>query len=246
MKTVHEVAGLFGVSVRTIQYYDRQGLLPASDRTQAGYRLYDEAALERLSQIMMFRELEFPLKDIRRILEDPDFDRERALRQQIELLTLRKEHLEGLIGLAREALQKGEDETMDYGRFSREKIEEYTRRAREEWGGTREYRDYEKRAEGRSEEESRDLQEQFMELFGRLGRVKERPVEDPEVQELVGSVHRFICDHFYDCSLEVFASLGKAYGAGGEFTENIDKAGGKGTGAFAARAVDHYCRGKKG
>ena len=100
MMTVKEASRLTGISIRTLQYYDKLGLLPAM-RTESGYRLYDDAALERLQQILLFRELEFPLRDIRTILDNPNFDRRKALRQQIELLTLKKQHLEDLIRLAR-------------------------------------------------------------------------------------------------------------------------------------------------
>ena len=91
MKTVHEVSELSGVSIRTLQYYDRIGLLSPTDRTGAGYRLYDDAALEKLQQILLFRELQFPLKDIMEIVNRPDFDRSKALEQQIELLNLKNE-----------------------------------------------------------------------------------------------------------------------------------------------------------
>lgn len=87
MMTVHEVSRLTGVSIRTLQYYDQIGLLHPAEYTEAGYRLYDDAALETLQQILLFRELEFPLKDIRRIIQSPSFDREKALEQQIELLS---------------------------------------------------------------------------------------------------------------------------------------------------------------
>lgn len=90
MMTVHEVSKRTGVSIRALQYYDKIGLLPPAEYTQAGYRLYDDAALERLQQILLFREMEFSLKDIQTILQSPDFDRDRALEQQIALLTLKK------------------------------------------------------------------------------------------------------------------------------------------------------------
>ena len=82
MMTVNEVSKRTGVSIRTLQYYDKIGLLRAAGRTEAGYRLYDDAALERLQQILLFRELEFPLKDIQKIVENPAFDRQKALAQQ--------------------------------------------------------------------------------------------------------------------------------------------------------------------
>ena len=93
MWTVNEVGKRTGVSIRTLQYYDKIGLLHPAQYTQAGYRLYDKRGLERLQQILLFRELAFSLKEIEKILQSPDFDREKALDQQIEMLTLKKEHL---------------------------------------------------------------------------------------------------------------------------------------------------------
>ena len=74
MKTVNEVSKLTGVSVRTLHHYDEIGLLKPTSTTEAGYRLYDDTALERLQHILLFRELQFPLKDIKAILDSPDFD----------------------------------------------------------------------------------------------------------------------------------------------------------------------------
>ena len=100
MMTVNEVSKLAGVSIRTLQYYDKIGLLHPTGYTDAGYRLYDDADLERLQHILLFRELEFPLKDIKMIVNSPDFDRSKALEQQIELLRLKKEHIENLMNFA--------------------------------------------------------------------------------------------------------------------------------------------------
>ena len=139
MMTVHEVSKLTGVSIRALQYYDKIGLLKPTGCTQSGYRLYDDTALETLQQILLFRELEFPLKEIKTIISSADFDREKALEQQITLLTMKKEHLENLISLAREIRYKGE-QTMDFSAFDTSKIDEYTRRAKEQWGNTAEYK----------------------------------------------------------------------------------------------------------
>ena len=100
MMTIHEVSKLAGVSIRTSQYYDKIDLLHPSGHSDAGYRLYDDTDLERLQHILLFRELEFPLKDIKAILNSPDFDREKALEQQIELLKLKKEHIDNLMNFA--------------------------------------------------------------------------------------------------------------------------------------------------
>ena len=138
MMTVKEVSNLTGVSIRTLQYYDKIGLLHPAHRTQAGYRLYDDAALERLQQILLFRELEFSLEDIRKILKNPEFDREKALEQQITLLTLKKQHLEKLIALAEKIRTTGGN-VMDFNAFDTQKIREYAERAKKEWGETTEY-----------------------------------------------------------------------------------------------------------
>ena len=79
MMTVNEVSKLAGVSIRTLQYYDKIGLLKPAEYTESGYRLYDDTALERLQQILLFKELEFPLKDIKEIIMSPDFDKKKAL-----------------------------------------------------------------------------------------------------------------------------------------------------------------------
>ena len=100
MMTVNEVSKLTGVSIRTLQYYDKIGLLKPSGRTESQYRLYDDTALGTLHQILLFRELEFPLKDIKEIITGPDFDKSEALEQQIELLILKREHLDNLILMA--------------------------------------------------------------------------------------------------------------------------------------------------
>ena len=142
MMTVKEVSNLTGVSIRTLQYYDKIGLLHPAHRTQAGYRLYDDAALERLQQILLFRELEFSLEDIRKILKNPEFDREKALEQQITLLTLKKQHLEKLIALAEKIRTTGGN-VMDFNAFDTQKIKEYAERAKKEWGETTEYQEFE-------------------------------------------------------------------------------------------------------
>ena len=102
MMTIHEVSKLAGVSVRTLHYYDAIGLLPPTALTESGYRLYDDTALARLQSILLFRELEFPLKDIKRILDGPKFDQATALTDQIKLLELQQARLGRLITLARE------------------------------------------------------------------------------------------------------------------------------------------------
>ena len=240
MMTVHQVSVLTGVSIRALQYYDRIGLLKPAAYTEAGYRLYDGASLEQLQQILLFRELEFPLKDIRRIMESPGYDRAKALDQQIALLTLKKEHLEDLISLARDMKEGGKEVKFDA--FDTGKIDEYEKRARESWGTTDAYKEYEDRSRGRTREETADISRQLMEIFKEFGAVKDKDPASEEAMGLVKKLQDHISAHFYTCTDQILAGLGKMYAAGGEFTENIDSCGGKGTAAFASAAIEGYCR----
>lgn len=107
MQTISQVAKLAGISTRTLQYYDEIGLLKPSNLTPSGYRLYNDEALQKLQQILFFKELDFKLKDIRDILEKPDFDRTAVFKKQKELLLLKRNRTDRLIKLL-DRLEKGE------------------------------------------------------------------------------------------------------------------------------------------
>lgn len=241
MMTVSEVSKLTGVSARTLQYYDTIGLLHPAERTQAGYRLYDDAALERLQQILLFRELAFPLREIQSILQSPDFDREKALEQQIHLLTLKKTHFDNLITFARGLKQVG-GKNMDFSVFEADRMDEYAAKAKAQWQHTGAYREFAAKSKGRSKEAEEALARGMMLLFADLGHCKETDPAGPEAQALVKRLQAYISENYYPCTPEILRSLGAMYGAGGEFTENIDKAGGTGTAAFTAQAIAIYCK----
>ena len=240
MMTVHEVSKLTGVSIRALQYYDKIGLLKPTGYTQSGYRLYDDTVLETLQQILLFRELEFPLKEIKEIISGADFDKEKALEQQITLLTMKKEHLENLISLAREIRYKGENK-MDFSAFDTSKIDEYARRAKEQWGNTAEYKESEEKAKGRTKEEEKDMMVQFMQIFTEFGAIKDQAPDSAEAQSQVKKLQDYITEHFYQCSDEILSGLGQMYAADGEFKENIDRAGGEGTAVFVSDAIRCFC-----
>ena len=240
MMTVHEVSKLTGVSIRTLQYYDKIGLLHPAKYSQAGYRLYDDAALEKLQQILLFRELEFPLKDIRQILESPDFDRDKALEQQITLLTLKKEHLENLIDLARGIKAIGVKK-MDFSAFDTKKLDEYAAQAKASWGSTPEYHEYEEKSKGRTVDQQQKMNVQLMNIFTEFGAIRSEDPKAEKAQTLVKKLQSFITEHFYTCTDEILLSLGRMYAGGGEFTTNIDSAGGEGTAEFAHKAIEVYC-----
>lgn len=240
MMTVNEVSKLTGVSIRTLQYYDRIGLLKPAEYTESGYRLYDRKAIETLQQILLFKELEFPLKEIKEILSRPDFDRNKALEQQITLLTMKKEHLENLICFAREIQLTGVKK-MDFSVFDTKKMDEYARQAKEQWGKTAEFKEFEQKSQNRSKEEEQAVYRNFMQLFTDFGKLKDARPESADVQSHVKKLQDYITEHFYQCSKDILFSLGQMYAAGGKFTANIDRVGGEGTAEFVARAIRVYC-----
>ena len=122
MKTVKDVSEISGVSIRTLRYYDEIGLLKPTELSDAGYRLYDNKALERLQEIMFFKELEIPLEDIKKIMDSPNYDKEQALLTQKNLLEQKRNRLNGIIELISDVM-KGVN-TMSFKSFSNEEIQE--------------------------------------------------------------------------------------------------------------------------
>lgn len=241
MMTVHEVSKISGISIRALHHYDNIGLLPATKVTNAGYRMYDDTALERLQHILLFKKLEFSLKEIKDILDSPDFDRSKALEQQIHLLELRKEYLQNLIDLAWGIKEIGVKH-MSFEAFDTRKIDEYAEQAKASWGKTDAYKEYEQKSEGRSKEEQQSINIKMMEIFSEFGKIKDQSPDSEAAVGLAKKLQNFITDHFYTCTDEILLSLGEMYAASGDFTANIDKVGGEGTAEFANKAIQAFCR----
>lgn len=241
MKTVHEVSALAGISIRTLHHYDAIGLLSPTEVTEAGYRLYDDNALERLQCILLFKELEFPLKDIKEIIDSPTFERNKALDQQIELLKLKKEHIENLIDLATGIRMTGVKKLMNFEAFDTKKIDEYAKQAKESYGSTPAYKEYKEKTKSRSKAQEKQLGIGMMNLFADLGKLLSLEPSDDTVQAKVDELRTYITEHFYNCTPEIFLSLGEMYAGGGSMTENINNYAGEGTAEFAREAIRVYC-----
>ena len=235
MKTVKEVSRITGVSVRTLHHYDAIGLLKPSRVTESGYRLYDDTALGRLQTIMLFRELEFPLRDIQKILDSPHFDAASAINDQIKLLELRRDHLESLISHARQ-IQKTGVNNMNFKPYDKSKIDAYAAEAKEKWGKTDAYKEYEQK------ERNHDPSEALMALFADAGKLRHLSPDSAEAQAAVAGIQTFITDNFYTCTKQILAGLGQMYVADERFKANIDAAGGDGTADFVSRAIEIYCK----
>ena len=236
MKTVHEVSQISGVSVRTLHHYDAIGLLRPTAVTEAGYRLYDDTALARLQSILLFRELAFPLKEIKQIMDDPQFDQATALEQQIRLLELQQDRLSRLIDLARETMKTGVTH-MDFTAFDNSKLEQYAAEVKERWGNTAAYQESAQRPAA----EQKDAAAGLMAQFARMGRLRTGDPAGQEAQDAVRELQEFITKHFYTCTPEILAGLGQMYTADDRFRASIDAAGGEGTADFAGKAIAVYC-----
>ena len=244
MKTVKEVSKLTGVSVRTLHHYDAIGLLTPSQITDAGYRLYDDAAIEKLSMILVFRELGLSLKEIGDILHAPDFDRNRILEKQIALMQDRVGKLQNRIALAKGIRTVGV-KYMDFEGFDSQKIDEYSVQAKALYGKTDAYKEFQQKSKNRTKEQEKGLGAQVMDFFARLGQMRPCAPDCEEVQAWAKELQDFFTAHYYNCTPQILASLAESYAGGGSMTENIDKAGGAGTGTFAKEVIDIYIRNLK-
>ena len=240
MMSVHEVSELTGVSIRTLQYYDRIGVLHPAGYTEAGYRMYDGKDLEKLQQILLFKALEFPLKDIADIVNSTDFDKTKALEQQIELLTLKKEHIENLIMLARGMKARGVRK-LNFTAFDTKKLDDYYKRAKDQWKKTPQYVEFSKKSAKWTKDDENTLMESLMQIFVKFGQLKDLDPACKVVQDQVKAYQMFITNNMYKCTDDILYSLGSWLIGGGEVTENVDNLGGKGTSEFAYKAIKIYC-----
>ena len=239
---ISEVAKLSGVTVRTLHYYDEIGLLKPSDITEAGYRVYSNKDLETLQQILFFRELDFPLNEIKEIMINPNYNKNEALNKHKELLMENRKRIDGLIALINKTI-KG-DNIMSFKEFDNSKIEENKRKYSEEvknrWGNTDAYKEYEKKTSSYDKNSWTTINEEMIEI---LKEFADNRNEDPNshiVQSLVEKWRAYITSNFYNCTKEILSGLGLMYIGDERFKENIDKYG-EGTAEFMAKAIEIYC-----
>ena len=245
-RSIGALSKLSGVSIRALHYYDEIGLLHPSEIADSGYRYYDEKAVERLWQILFYRELDFPLSDIAEILASPEFDRARALEEHRTLLLQKRERLDGLITLVSNAL-KGET-AMEFKPFDTSKIDElrdqYAEEAKARWGNTDAYRESARRTAKYSKEDFARIQERSGEIIQKFSALVGTEAKDVRVQELVKQWQAFITESYYNCTDEILSCLGEMYLADERFTRNIDQFG-EGTAKLMSEGIAYYCANKK-
>lgn len=241
--TVHEAAKLAGVTVKTLHHYDRIGLLcPAVDE-ENGYRRYGARELERLQQILFFRELDFPLREIKAMLDHPGFDGKAALLAQRDMLTARKTHMEGLIALIDDIL-KGEIQ-MDFKAFDTKEIEDqknkYKTEVEQRWGHTDAYKESAQKTASYGKNEWDNVLGGMEDLMARFAELRTGDPASAEAQALAAQWQQYITDHFYTCTKEILAGLAQMYICDERFKANIDRHG-EGTAAFMAKVLGEYCK----
>lgn len=234
---IKEFAEQIGVSVRTLHYYDEIGLLkPSEVDAQNGYRFYDERSLERMQEILFYRELDFSLKTIAQILSSPDYDKQQALTRQRKLLLAKKERLERLID-ALDSMEKGEGFMKPNNEYEDLK-NKYAEEVRQRWGSTDAYKESQQRNTDFSQAAS--LLDAVFEEFAELDRSGTSP-DDEAAKIQVEKLQRCITDNFYTCTNEILAGLGQMYAADVRFKNNIDKHG-EGTAEFVSQCIKSYCK----
>ncbi len=241
--TVSQLAGMAGVSVRTLHHYDQIGLLKPSARTEAGYRLYQEQDLLRLQQILFFKELDLPLDEIRSILDDPGFDPLQALEQHRQLLQQRMVRLTRLLHTVERTIKRLTEDTMPltdeelYEGFPKEKIERYKREAREMYGTAR-VEETEQRVKHMSKAQWQAVKAEGGEVMTALAALVDRDPADPEVQALIARHYAWV-NHFYTPTAEVYRGLGRLYVEHPEFRATHDAFHPR-LAEFMAAAMAHY------
>ena len=130
---------------------------------------------------------------------------------------------------------------MDFSAFDTRKIDEYCDRAKENWGKTEAWKEFEQKSKGRTSEDAKAIGDEMMALFTRVGSLRHLEPGSKEVQSWVAQLQAFITEHYYTCTKPMLKVLGEMYAGGGSMTENIDKAGGTGTGDFAKKSIDIFC-----
>ncbi len=245
---VKHVAEMAGVSIRTLHHYDNIQLLNPSALTDAGYRLYSDADLERLQQILFFKEIGFRLDEVKEMLDQPNFNRKAALLSQKDMLMKKKQRMEEMIQTLDRTLQSIEGgELMNkrdlFAGLSMKDIEEYQKAYADEVRnlyGREIAEETEKRTSAYSSDDWRAIMAEFDSIYRRIAARMEYGPDDTEVQAAVGAFRDHICQYHYDCTLDIFRGLGEVYITDERFTDSINQYG-AGLAAFLREAIIIYC-----
>jgi DNA-binding transcriptional MerR regulator len=241
--TIKEIADLAGVTTRTLRYYDEIGLLRPADVGENGYRYYDKDSLLRLQQILFFRELDVPLKDIQFVMRQPDFSPLRALERHRSALHNKARILDMLIDTVDQTIAaiKGELMMTDEAYFEGFDETQYEEEVRERWGDSPRYAESQRKWVGYSNEQKEAIKEEGGRLTQRM--VSQDPdasPDDPDVQAAIGEYHAYLSKYFYTCDVEFLRGLADMWVEDPRFAINYERVR-EGGAAFVREAVNIFC-----
>lgn len=225
--TAQKLATLANISVRTLHYYDEIGLLKPSFIKSNGYRVYEDVELARLQQILFFRELEFPLEDILKIMTSTNFKTVEALVDQKKLLELKMNRLAKLAQAVEKTIQtmKGNTTMTNddmFASFADDQMKEYAAEAKKRWGNTDAYKQSMERTKHWTKTDYQNATQNWKIFMQKLAKAVDNGIESEQFQQLIKEQHQSI-EQYYDCSLEMYRELGKMYVADERFRQNYDK-----------------------
>jgi DNA-binding transcriptional MerR regulator len=226
---VKEVADLVGISVRTLHYYDEIGLLVPEETTESGYRIYSDENLETLQQILFFKELGFPLKEIKEIIRNPSFDRQEALELQRNMLMEKRRRLDQMIATIDKTIKhmKGEIQMSNKEKFEGFDFRHnpYEEEARKRWGDKAVDRANAK-VQSMTKEEQEALSQEMKSIYQKLAALRHHSPESEEAQAAIKEWYDFLNNNFnHHYTLDAFKGLGQLYVEDERFTKNIDQFG---------------------
>lgn len=221
-----------GISIRTLHYYDQIGLLKPSRSEDNGYRLYNDGSIVRLQQILFLKELEFPLSEIKRILDDPHFNEAEALHMHRRVLVEKRDRLSRIIQSVDESIEaikggKKMDSNKRLQPFDRSKLDEfqkqYEQEVKEKYGQTKAYEQFEGKRKSYKDDDFSIIEQERIEIFKKIAAVMDLNPEEQTVQELIHEWRMHITRYHYECTIEIFRGLGEMYTADERFKNNLDQ-----------------------
>lgn len=247
MYKINEVSKLIGVSIRMLHHYDKIKLLEPSKRTDSNYRMYNDDDIARLYQILLFKELEFPLQEIKQILDDKDFNRKEALKAQRNLIFEKKQRLERILESIDDTIESLGGNVMskdNFKAFGYEEVKKHQEKYKEEtekrYGNSDAYKESQEKTSKYSKNDWENIMGEASVIYEELAKLRDKDPSDKLVQDLVEQWRNHISTNFYNCTIEIFRGLALMYVADERFTKNIDKYG-EGLAQFMSDAMNIYC-----
>ena len=239
LMSIKQTAELAGITVRTLQYYDKMGILKPRVESN-GYRKYDEDSIKKLQQILFFTELGFPLQQIKKIMQSENYDEKNAMMNQKEMLILKRDRLNKLIKLIDKTIG---GEKMSLKEFDMSEIEmqreKYTQEAKERWGETDAYKQSQRKTKDYNAGDWQKINDEACEIFSAFAICMRGEEDALSAEELSKEWQSHITRYYYDCTDEILSGLADMYILDTRFKENIDKYG-DGVAEFMSASIKKY------